>query len=419
VLPGEIVDATAEPLVILAPSPNRVTPRCVHFGECGGCQYQHADYPTQIELKRQILREILALNRIPDPPEIQLHHAAEWEYRNRIRLRIHTAPDSSSGAIQIGYSRRASNDFLPIGMCPIAAPLLLRAASALAQLAAADPAMHRWLRSVAEAELFCSADETRLQILFFLNDADTARREPAAFAQLCDRLRALVPQLAGAGAQLLPGLNRGSRGKARRNARWDGAAWASDGLAYSAGERIYWVSRGAFFQVNRFLVDRLVALVTASQSGDLAWDLFAGVGLFTRALADSFTHVVAVEAGDVAAADLAAAARGGKGRPAFEAVHSPALDFLRARELQRERPNLIVLDPPRAGLGPDAAEVLARIAAPRLVYVSCDPVTLARDLAIVTHAYRIVSIDLIDLFPQTFHMETVVHLHKWPGGEIV
>ena len=78
-----------------------------------------------------------------------------------------------------------------------------------------------------------------------------------------------------------------------------------------------------------------------------------------------------------------------------------------------------MLDPPRAGLGPDAAEILARIAVPQLVYVSCDPVTLARDLAIVTHAYRIVSIDLIDLFPQTFHMETVVHLHKWPGGEIV
>ena len=122
--------------------------------------------------------------------------------------------------------------------------------------------------------------------------------------------------------------------------------------------------------------------------------------------------MVAVEAGNIAAADLAVAARGGKGRPAFEAVHSSAFDFLRTREFQRDRPSLIVLDPPRAGIGADAAEILTRIAAPHIVYVSCDPVTLARDLAILTSAYRIASIDLIDLFPQTFHMETVVHLHK-------
>ncbi len=293
-------------------------------------------------------------------------------------------------------------------MCPIAAPLLWRAASALMQLAAAETSIRRWLASASEVEFFTSADETRLQIMFYLRDPDLARREPAAFPQLCEALRAKVPELLGAGATLDPELNR----RNRRKARWDGATWGAAGLAYEAASHTYWVSRGAFFQVNRFLVDRLVALVTdARTSGDLAWDLFAGVGLFTRALAERFRHVIAVEAGEIAAADLAIAAKGGKGRPPFEAVRAATLDFLRSRELQRDRPELIVLDPPRAGLGIEASEILTRIAAPRIVYVSCDPTTLARDLAVLTRSkYRIASLHLIDLFPQTFHMETVVHL---------
>jgi 23S rRNA (uracil1939-C5)-methyltransferase len=299
-------------------------------------------------------------------------------------------------------------------MCPIAAPLLWRAAAILMELATPGSALRRFLNAVSEVEFFCAADEFRLQILFFIRSPELARAE--SFAVLCEQIRQQLPQLTGAGATLDPELNRATRRNARRKSRWDDLAWGAAGLTYEAADRSYWVSRGAFFQVNRFLVDELVALVTGDhsgdQSGDLVWDLFAGVGLFTRALAERFTHVVAVEAGETAAADLAIAARGGKDRPPFEAVRATTFDFLGARELQRERPSLIVLDPPRAGLGPEAAEILTRIASPRVVYVSCDPVTLARDLAILTRVYRIDAIHLIDLFPQTFHMETVVHLSR-------
>ncbi len=239
---------------------------------------------------------------------------------------------------------------------------------------------------------------------FYLREAS---RDGGSFAGFCERVKAEVPELAGAGAELDPELNR----RVRR--RWDGVAWGSPGLNYEVAGRTYWVSRGAFFQVNRWLVDRLVELVCAEASGTLAWDLFAGVGLFTRALAERFERVVAVEVGAEAAADLTIAAKGDKGRPAFEAVQASTLDFLKLHELQRERPEWIVLDPPRAGLGTEAAAVLARIGAARLVYVSCDPVTLARDLAVLTRdAYRIESVDLVDLFPQTFHLETVVKLAR-------
>ncbi len=415
VLPGEVVEVAPEPaagtqrmydLRILRPSPQRVAPGCAHFGVCGGCHYQHAEYPLQLQLKREILASILHRAGLAELPEIRIHHAESWGYRNRIRLRVEP-PGSASGApFRVGYSRPGSNEFLSIRMCPIAAPLLWRVAETLVRLAA-EPLCRRWLAATAEVELFCLPHESHLQLTFFLRKVEAAHRDPAGFSAFCKRLRRDLPELAGAGAELDPELNRGVRRK------WPGAAWGAAGLAYPAAGRSYWVSRGAFFQVNRFLVDRLVGLVCDGQEGGLAWDLFAGVGLFTRALAERFEAVVAVEAGEVASADLLSAGKGAKGKPAFEAVRSSTLDFLRARELQRERPDLIVLDPPRAGLGSDASAILARIAAPNLVYVSCDPVTLARDLAILTRAaYRIDALDLIDLFPQTYHMETVVHLSR-------
>jgi len=430
VLPGELVDPKS--LAILEPSPARVTPGCIHFGACGGCHYQHADYPTQLSLKRTILRNIFAESSLLNLPDIQTESANPWHYRNRIRVRIE--PDAT-GQLRAGYSLRGTNDFLPITMCPIAAPLLWRAAEAIVNLAQSDALTKRWLAITSELELFCTPGESRLQLQFFLRTGEAGKRESSSFPGLCDRINTALstfaapekssvphssqphrdewdpttshppqtPVLTGASATLDPDLNR----RARR--LWAGTAWSAAGLNYPAAGRTYWLPRGAFFQVNRFLLDRLAQLVTANQSGELAWDLYAGVGLFTRILADTFTHVVAVEGAEAAIASLQSATKAQKG---IEPVHSSTLDFLRARELQRERPSLVVLDPPRAGLGTEGAQILARIAPPQIVYVSCDPTTLARDLAVLTKTYEVESITLIDLFPQTFHLETLVHLKQ-------
>ncbi len=399
VLPGEVVHGTS----ILQPSPARVPPHCQHFGACGGCHYQHAAYPAQLSLKREILQQLFASAGLAIPA-LQLESAGPYHYRNRIRLRLE--PDAT-GALQVGYSRRQTNLFLPIRMCPIAAPLLWRAAGTLLTLAATDPLVARWLANTSELELFCTPDESRLQLQFLLRSADAARRESSSFPGFCERLNAAVPELSGAGALLDPELNR------RTRRLWPGAAWGAAGLAYPVDGRTYWLPRGAFFQVNRFLVDRLVDLVTSGRSGVLAWDLYAGVGLFTRALAERFSRVVAVEGAEAAAASLQALSRK---QTQVEPIHSSTLDFLRARVIEREHPSLIVCDPPRAGLGAEAARLLARIAAPEVVYVSCDPTTLARDLALLTErTYTIESVTLIDLFPQTFHIETIVTLRHNPG----
>ena len=396
VLPGELVET--DPLTILEPSAGRVVPRCSYFGRCGGCHYQHASYETQLNLKREILTGLLSTAGIADLPAIHTESADGYHYRNRIRLRIE--PDET-GALRAGYSLRGSNEFLPVRMCPIAAPLLWRAAETVLTLTATDGLARRWLAISSELELFCTPEESKLQLQFFLRSAEAGKRETSSFTGLCQRLKAAIPELTGAGAALDPELNR----RARR--AWPGASWGAAGLTYAASGRSYWLPRGAFFQVNRFLVERLVERVTSGQGGDLAWDLYAGVGLFTRALAEKFTRVLAVEGAEAAIASLQSAARAQNG---IEPVHSPTLDFLRARALQRERPSLIVLDPPRAGIGPEASQILARLAAPRIVYVSCDPTTLARDLAVLTSSYTLESLTLIDLFPQTFHIETIAVL---------
>jgi len=168
------------------------------------------------------------------------------------------------------------------------------------------------------------------------------------------------------------------------------------------------VDHGAFFQVNRWLVDALVDRVTANHRGALAWDLFAGVGLFARRLTASFGRVVAVESAPAATAALAQNLSGATGA----AVRAETLAFLR-RKSKSERPDLIVVDPPRTGLGAETTALLAAVAAPAMVYVSCDPATLARDLRALTGAgYAMESVTLADLFPQTFHLETVVQLRR-------
>jgi 23S rRNA (uracil1939-C5)-methyltransferase len=423
VLPGELVQLTPQ-LQILEPSLSRTEPACAHFGTCGGCHYQHADYPTQLLLKREILTNLLTAAGLTHLPEIQIEAAEPYAYRNRIRLRIE--PDSN-GTLRAGYSARATNAFLPITMCPIASPALWQAIETILHLAETDPLARRWLAITSELELFSTADQSKLQLHFFLRSAEAAKRESSSFPGLCDRLTKAVAQsgvphprgasvgldepraplstqLTGATATLDPNLPRQSR------RAWSGTTWGATGLTYPAAGRNYWLPRGAFFQVNRFLIDRLVELVTDGKTGPLAWDLYAGVGLFTRALAERFTQVIAVEGAEPAAAALATL------KAPVTAVHSSTLDFLRARVLDRERPSLIVLDPPRAGLGAEAAQLLARIAAPhpdiQLVYVSCDPTTLALDLAHLTPAYEIVTLTLIDLFPQTFHIETITHLRR-------
>jgi 23S rRNA (uracil1939-C5)-methyltransferase len=173
---------------------------------------------------------------------------------------------------------------------------------------------------------------------------------------------------------------------------------------YASSFGTFRVSPRSFFQVNRFLIEPLVDAALQNATGKTALDLYAGVGLFALPLASRFEHVIAVEFGISAARDLEVNATRAEARLQTECARVE--DFLRTFA---DTPDFVLADPPRAGLGKSVVAQLERLAPPRITIVSCDPATLARDLALLT-GYRIANLTLIDLFPQTYHLETIVQL---------
>jgi 23S rRNA (uracil1939-C5)-methyltransferase len=375
--------ALAEVEEIVSASPARVAPGCPHFGACGGCHYQHIDYQSQLGFKKAILRETLGRGGVGALPEIDVCAAEPWSYRNRIRVAFDAAG-------KVGYRGRRSHNVIPATECPIAAHLLLKAATAFA----ATLREFRVAPHPTEVSLFCDTNESALLVSVFIPASGKFR-----FDDIAGAFRERVPELLG-----LEFVADGRKGEEPRTL----ARWGATSVAYRAAGFDYRVDHGSFFQVNRWLVDTLVERVTAGRSGKLAWDLFAGVGLFARQLSARFEQVVAVESAPSAIDALKENLKHTHSKP----VDAEVLAFLR-RHSKSEVPELIVVDPPRVGLEPETTAQLAKIAAREIVYVSCDPATLARDLrALSGSGYAIESIALVDLFPQTFHLETVVALSR-------
>ena len=401
VLAGEKIDATlteqkpgfarAKADSIIEPSPHRIQPGCPHFSRCGGCHYQHASYEHQLEIKKEILRESLRRTAKLDLPfDIEVHPSPPWNYRNRSRLQVQVSP-----AFATGYFKLASHELLPVEACPISSPLINHGIASLWQSGRAGKVPS----GVREVEFFANADDT--QLLVDVGCARDARR--AAVRVWAEELRATMREIAGVVA--FREANPGDRKAAAPEILITAGA---DHLTYQTERAAYRVSAGSFFQTNRHLTDELVEIVTAGQSGKLALDLYAGAGLFSTALAGDFHHIVSVESSQTSSADLV------YNRPTNgEAVQATTEQYLARTENAGRvgRPDLVVADPPRSGLGEGVARSLANLGAPRIIYVSCDPATLARDLVpLLAAGYRAEQVHLVDLFPQTYHLEAFVHL---------
>lgn len=389
---------------IIEASAHRVEPGCPYFVRCGGCHYQHASYEHQLEIKKEILRENLRrIAKLELTCEVQAHPSPPWNYRNRSRLQVRLVPDFT-----MGYFMAGSHQVLPVERCPISSPLINRGIAALWQ-AGRDGKAPAGLRDV---ELFADFEDARLLVEISCT-AEARRNSVKAWAE---EMRALMPEIAGVAAF--------------RDTKMSSAGWGQEKLVSLGDENLiyktqranYRVSAGSFFQTNRHLTDELVKIVTCGQQGDLVLDLYAGVGLFSTALACDFRHIVCVEPSQTAVADLqynllqngkaiqATAEQYLSARHGGVAENSTRSGSVEALPVARE-PDLVIVDPPRSGLGERVARGVADLGASRIVYVSCDPATLARDLVLLLAAgYRIESAHLVDLFPQTYHLETVMHL---------
>ena len=364
VLPGERIRAQAErekpglvrarALEVLQPAPERVSAPCPYFGRCGGCHYQHAPYELQLAAKKEILREELRRVGKLDPPDhIEVIAAEPWGYRNRIQLHIEGG--------RLGYWEARSHTLCAIDRCPISSPKLNETITALNGMLRDA----RWPRFVRALEIF--TDESQVQV----NIIDSAQPVARRFFDWC--------------AEQIPGFVPGA-------------------MDYRGQYR---VGGQSFFQVNRLLLDKLVETALEGAEGESALELYAGVGLFSLALGGRFHQAVAVESGSAAVRDLQFNLERA-GRANVAAKKGTAEEHL----LSRERPpDFVLLDPPRAGLGKTVVQRLTELRPPLLALVSCDPATLARDLAVLrAGGYRIEKMTLVDLFPQTYHLETVVRL---------
>jgi 23S rRNA (uracil1939-C5)-methyltransferase len=409
VLSGEKIEATlaeqkqgfarARAESIIEPSPHRVEPGCPYFRRCGGCHYQHSSYEHQLEIKQEILRETLRRTaKLELSVDIQVHPSPPLNYRNRSRLKLQTTPE-----FKAGYFTMASHELLAVEECPISSPLINRGIAALWQSGRAGKVPP----GVDEVELFANADDAQLLVEVSAK-ADSRRATLRAWAEDFQRsMTEITGVIVFRAAQGAPG----TQDKL--------LTVGADYLTYQTARAAYRVSAGSFFQTNRYLTDELVKIVTEGQSGDAALDLYAGVGLFSTALCD-IRHIFSVESSQTSSADLSYNLTSNGA-----AVQATTEEYLTGYDKTRRsrkgsvlphpvnKPDLAVVDPPRSGLGERVAWSLVNLGAPRVVYVSCDPVTLARDLAVLfAGGYRIEQVHLVDLFPQTYHLESVVHLAR-------
>ena len=402
VLPGEDVKAAivsrkkklawAKPLEIAKPAADRVTPFCPHFGTCGGCHYQHISYDAQVRLKTEILRETLSrMGGVAWTSEIKPHTAEPLHYRNRAQWAVRHANPRA-----LGYFLPETNIVMPVDRCDVLSPALADTFSRLQELtrSASLP------EEVLEIEAFADSSDSKIAL-------NVAFKEFAASpAHLTKLFRDAVPALES--LLLLD--------QKKNRFELSGPGY----LVHQAAGYEFRVNHLSFFQVNRFLIEDLLRAVVTGAAGESALDLYAGVGFFTLPLAKQFKNIVSVDANLSATRDLRDNAEKAGVHVVSQNEHTEAyLQKLSAA------PDFVVLDPPRSGLGQPAAQKLADLGPAEIVYLSCDPSTLARDLAILLqtarkpadspsprHRYEIVAVDFFDLFPQTFHIETLVRLRR-------
>lgn len=375
---------------ILEPSAERVPPPCPYFGDCGGCQWQHVAYAAQVESKKVAIEDALTrigkqagarIGRIDPSPET-------YGYRNKIELSVTETPKGPA----LGFARHASNDVIQIDAC------LLLPHSARKAPRALSGAL-RYLSSRMQTPV--QRVSLRISRLGELEvDLWTA---PGAFS------RQLAAKVIGdaVGARTVTRVITKGEAEARKVTRVEvlagPGAWKEKLGAYT-----YLVSAPSFFQVNTRAAELLQRAVISSVAADdtsLVADLYAGVGTFTLPLAAASREVVAAESSAHALSDL---------RRNLDAAGLNA-DIIGgdAGRIAEELSNVdtIVVDPPRAGLEERAGRALIQARANKIVYVSCDPTTLARDArALADAGYRLSALDAVDLFPQTYHVETVATL---------
>ncbi len=358
--------ARGELIEIITPSPERIKPRCRHFTRCGGCHYQHLPYQAQLKVKSEILKDQLQrIGKIDSPPlQPIIASPNEWYYRNHIQF--HLTPEG-----RLGYQAQRSHDIIPIEECHLPELPISEIWSRLQ--VDAIPGLDRvGIRVGAEQEVLLNLESSDPQPVSLELDLPIS-----------------VVHIGPVGSLILAG---------------------DDYLTYEIKGHVFKVSAGSFFQVNTpmadAMVDHILKHLSISPDATLL-EAYCGVGLFSAFLAPRVRQLVGIEASPSACDDFVTNLDTFDNVTLYEAAVEDVLQNL------QEKTDVILIDPPRNGLDRKVVDGILSLKPKQLVYVSCDPATLARDLQRLIHGgYTLTQITPFDLFPQTYHIESISFLQS-------
>ena len=389
----------AEPHKILEPSPDRREPVCPVFGRCGGCQLMHAAYPAQLKLKERILRDALSSIAEVEIESIPVTGAAgPLCYRNRGQYPV----ARQKGRVVTGFFAPRSHDVVPVSKCHIHDPRVDRAVGCVRSWAGRrkipvyDERRHRgFLRHV----VVRAGSEVLVVIV-------GRQHRDLPLGDLLRRLRREIPELAGVVLNVNPARTNVILGGKNR------VLWGQDYLEEMFMSLKLKLSVGSFFQVNTAQAEVLFSRVRGflGRPQGPVIDAFCGVGVLATLLSKEGHQTVGIDSAAPAIADARIIAK--ENRVSGAEFHKGRSEKLLPRLISRGlKPQAVILDPPRKGCAPEVVEAVADSGAEKIAYISCHPGTLSRDLKrFLELGYRLDTIEGVDMFPQTSHLEVLAGL---------
>jgi 23S rRNA (uracil1939-C5)-methyltransferase len=391
---------------VIEPAPHRVSPRCSIFDRCGGCQLQHLDYPGQLSAKRQAVLD--AVSRIGRLPDVVVHPAIgadePWFYRNKMQFPV----GGAGGRVAVGCFAQGTHDIIDTDRCFIqhdANNAIAREVRALLGDLGISPYDEHSGQGVVRHVLGRVGTATGEVMVILVTATAALPQQERIVGRLRERIAGLVSVVHNVNSKrtnvILGGPTR--------------TLWGRDAITDRLGEFVFRISPHSFFQVNttqaKVLYDKAVEYAGLSGT-ETVIDAYCGTGTITLFLARQAARVYGIEVVAAAVNDARENAKANKvGNVEF--IVGDAVEVMPRLYAGGIRPHAVVVDPPRAGCEPRVLETFVRMEPERIVYVSCNPASLARDLALLAESgYHTAEIQPVDMFPHTHPIESVVRLQR-------
>ncbi len=381
--------AEAELIKIIKPSPHRIAPPCPIYHECGGCQWMHIDYPFQVQSKKRILSETFKRTLKMDDIAIQplIPSSTPLNYRQRVQFKV----KHENGNYQIGYYKRETHQLVDVDECLLLRPLLNKALKNIREMLNSDKASQ--FKNLNEFHMHCSSNERAMVLILY---ADGIKKEE--LDNLFKEIKEAVSETAGI-IFIDKYKKRITTGNPFIEEELQGIGFRISADSFS---QIDW-------ELNKTLV-KLALNYIGSERYKNSLDLFCGIGNFTLFIAKNADNVIGIDSGKTAIDDAEYNSKKNL-IPNISFMYNDVKYGMASLLAEGKKFDLVLIDPPRNGVGKDSVNLIVRFQPSKIIYISCNPVTLSRDVAhFKAKGYEIKRLQAVDMFPQTYHIETIAEL---------